>query len=206
MKSSVLKQLLKSCKDGLTLTIQRQPGINPASLSPSNLQHATCQAGLNGTTNGHSPTCGPSLESKAGLLHPMSRPAIEFVQSPGTPKSNVSEMSMGYHSLTHSVPSEVSNGIAHLGQPELSGAESTGLHLRGQTQALNIPERDGFARHRPADGLSFTSPQMRSHTLSGPPQGGLNKSSYRSRPADFYSPRRNTTNSYSRSGLGMYIT
>ena len=98
------------------------------------------------------------------------------------------------------------------GHPDLTvtgvgmAPDSTGQ--RGQTQSLTIPDKEVLARHRHSDGSVFTSPQpVRSYTLSGSvtPSGGSKAGgNYRSRPADFYSPRRNTTNSYNntRAGLG----
>ncbi len=209
MKSSTLKQLLKSSKDGLTLTIQRQSGIShtpspsPSSHRPHH-QHAH-HHGYGGVTNEHA-LLPSGHDSKPMFLHPGTRSNGDVVQSPGTPKSNVSETSMGYHSLTHSVPEDISNGINH---SELIGADSaTGQLSREQTHSLTVPDRtDGFTRHRRADGYGYTSPQpLRSQTFSGPPPGGLSKSSYRTRPADFYPPRRNTTsNAYSsRNGTGVY--
>lgn len=204
MKPSTLKQLLKSSKDGLTLTIQQQPGINLSSLA-SMSSHRTHHTSLTGF--GMSSTQDfVELEHKPLALHSGVRLSNEFVQSPGTPKSTISESSMGYHSLTHSMPSDISNGVTLTGPADLVGPDSTtGQHglNREQTQGVAIGEREKHTKKVLSDSSCILSPQLRSNTLSGPLPSGFNKSSYRTRPADFYSPRRHTTSSYSsRNGAG----
>lgn len=206
MKPSTLKQLLKSSKDGLALTIQRQPGINLASLALMSTQR-TCNTSITKTMM-HDLV---ELDHRPLVLHSGMRLSNEFVQSPGTPKSTISESSMGYHSLTHSMPSDISNGITLTGPVELVGPDSTtgqrGLN-REQTQALLIGERGKHTKKDLSDNaciLKSSIPQLRSNTVSGPLCIGFNKSSYRNRPADFHSPRRHTTSYPSRNGAGIIV-
>ena len=199
MKPSTLKQMLKSSKDGLMLTIQCQPGILTS--TSKSTTHKTCYTGVPGT--GKSP-----MKDSAELGARLSN---EFVHSPGTPKSTISETSVGYHSLTHSMPSDISNGVLTvMGPMELVGPDSTTGHHglnTGQAQVLNIGERDKRIKKVLSDKVCIfdsSVPQIRFDTLGDPLPGVLNKGNYRNRPADFNSSRRHTVASRSRNGAGNY--
>lgn len=206
MKPSTLKQMLKSSKDGLSLTIQCQSGINLPSASMST--NKTRQTSLTGI--GKCMKQETDLEHRPLVHHNGVRLSNEFVQSPETPKSTISESSVGYYSLSHSVPSDGSNGIAVMNGPlELVGPDSTtgqrGLN-REQTHVSSVSERVKHAKKDLSESaciLDSSVPRPRVSTLGDPLPGGLNKCSYRNRPADFYSSRRHNTSSYpSRNGAG----
>lgn len=190
MKPSSFKQLLKSCKDGITLVIQRQSGINfmlPGSV-PNNHQ--------NGLTRGKlirdlSIMEHGSLSLTNGSLKPLQSPrySSEFVSSPGTPRSNISETSAGYYSLTHSVPSELSNTQ---GGPDLKTGQ---MHLESPQQGV-LEHRKMMTKHLSEGSCvpEFISPRYRAVSIGGGlPSSGFSKGGYRGRPSDFHSPRRSTT-------------
>ncbi len=157
--------------------------------------------------------------------------SCEFVTSPGTPKSSISESSAGYHSLTHSLlPGESSNALVPVGPdsktcqigPEQGGSPATTPTSGGGdgTTTTSSFHHGGVVATRPrylSDG-NDTAMQHHHHGNNtgegcGPRPGsavggatttsssassssnGFSRSSYRNRPADFYSrsPRRNTT-------------
>lgn len=185
MKPSSLKQLLKSCKDGLYLTIQRQPGINLTSLVsiPGYRGKQTCPSSarllrdLQETTSASLPlTAGTRpLQSQAEI----STSTSTNTTSPGTPKSSISESSAGYHSLTHSMPpSESSNTLigpsSEAPPPTPSEEEEVvegeeggggGVVMRGRSLTLPVPgvgsggegrrEMEGGERERVSGGGKY---------------------------------------------------
>ena len=207
MKQSTLKQLMKSSKDGLPLTIQCQPSINlssPASVAAQRHHHT----GLGAIAKHHMDGFA-KLDHNPLELHNGGRLSSEFVQSPETPKSTISEASMGYHSLSHSMPSEVTNGITVTGMMELTGPDSTtGQHglNREQSQTLSVGEREKKDVLNVLSENSCVSNmnghQLKFNTPRDTLPGGSNKSNYQNRPANLYSPRRHTTSHPSRSGDG----
>ena len=121
LKSSALKQLLKSSKDGLSLTIQRPADLSYTCTPTLAMPHphpSGSQSGVHANPRAshlQAVVATSNPENVPILLHPGARCNGEPMQSPSTPKSNLSENSVGYHSLSHSVPSDISNGITNLG-------------------------------------------------------------------------------------------
>ena len=187
MKPSVLKQLLKSCKDGVTLTIQRPAGINLPSIA-SMSSHKTRQTSL--TVRETSEVYSLSLQngSKQSQRH-----SNEFVQSPGTPKSIISESSAGYHSLNHSMPSDLSSTLIPVGPDSKTGQVGSGDENGSMSR-----QRRQFSKYL-SDSACFQDQNSFQFRTGSMGQSGtlpsLNRTTYRNRPADFYPPRRNTTSS-----------
>ena len=201
MKPSALKQLLKSCKDGVTLTVQRQPGINLTSLASTPLYRSRQSSG---TSLGSKGRRGELQERSGSVGH---RQSSDLTQSPGTPKSSISECSAGYHSLAHSVPpSESSNTLipvvgpdSETGQigPELDDAAHSHLpHGPGGV----VERRRNISMPKQASAGSLPSSSSHPHrpgSVGGASYNGLSRSSYRNRPSDFYLPKRSSTASHS---------
>lgn len=199
MKPSALKQLLKSCKDGLYLTVQRQPGINLTSLASIPGYRGRQGSGAKLLRDlQETSSSAVSLNSAQRSTQPQ-RLSSEFsAQSPGTPKSSISESSAGYHSLTHSVPpSESSNTLI----PTPNEPDSkTGQHESEQDQDLphSAPPVDRRQQVMPflSEGVALQESgaghSSRLGSTGGAASNSISRSSYRNRPCDFYSPRRHT--------------
>ena len=199
MKPSTLKQLLKSCKDGVSLTIQRQPGINLTSLVSTRTRQSGSSSRLKRET--HDTTSSSSLMALGGTRSVQShRLSSDFVQSPGTPKSSISESSAGYHSLAHSIPpSDASSTLASGGGSSGGPDSKTGQMGPDMDQTrTGTSERRQVSRHlsdADSGALSGPSSHHRPGSVGGASSNGFSRCSYRSRPADYYSPRRATMSS-----------
>lgn len=146
MKQSHFKQIIKSCKDGLSLTIQQPSGSGSANsgssskdpTSSTNLRSSSTSSVNKYRSNSKSSSNRCSLvqqQRTSGEMsqqpHQQQQPQQHF-QAPGTPGSTISETSAGYHSLTHSMPSVASNVLS----PDMK---------TGQT---SLTEREGEEYHR----------------------------------------------------------
>lgn len=199
MKPSTLKQLLKSCKDGVSLTVQRQPGINLTSLVSTRTRQTGSAGRLKRDT--HDTTSSGSLVALSGTRSAQSHHlSSDFIQSPGTPKSSISESSAGYHSLAHSIPpSEASSTLASGG----GSAGGSGPDSKTGQLGPDVDSRTGTVERRQvsrflSDADSGALPAPSSHrpgSVGGASSNGFSRCTYRSRPADYYSPRRSTTSS-----------
>ena len=215
MKPSALKQLLKSCKDGVTLTVQRQPGINLTSLASTPLYRSRQSSGTSlgskgrrGELQENSPHLQLNGGGRSGSVG--HRQSSDLTQSPGTPKSSISECSAGYHSLAHSVPpSESSNTLipvvgpdSETGQigPELDDAAHSHLPLTPHGPGGVVERRRNLSKQKQASAGSLPSSSSHPHrpgSVGGASYNGLSRSSYRNRPSDFYLPKRSSTASHS---------
>ena len=199
MKPSALKQLLKSCKDGLLLTIQRQPGINLTSFASIPGYRSRQNSSLKLMRDLQETSTCMSLQSSGGARSAQSQRVSNgecTVQSPGTPKSSISESSAGYHSLTHSVPpSKNSNTLLHTpNEPD----SKTGQHGPEQELAFAVStssDQRPSVQYQAEGMIPVESDTSHSHGV-GPTGVGtgnaISRSSYRNRPCDFYTPRRHT--------------
>ena len=191
MKPSSLKQLLKSCKDGVTLTVQRQPGINLSSFSSTSIPRPR-KTSLGSRSQrdiiGHDSL---PLQNGGKPMQPQ-RLSSELVPSPGTPKSTISESSAGYHSLTHSMPSELSNNNIMPVKP--FGLDSRTGHASPEQEQIHFENRrPRYLSDSSSASCEPTSPHYKMRSMSSNVVSGLNRSSYRNRPADYYPPRRHTS-------------
>lgn len=210
MKPSALKQILKSCKDGLALTIQHQPGLNLTSLvstatlrarqtsSAGKPKHRGTGEDLPSLFNGTNRSNQSQQQQSTHLLS-------DLVQSPGTPKSSISESSAGYHSLAHSIaPSEPSNvGVGAQDSKTGQIGPERDCDATCFTSSTSLERRPigRCSEGGPGDlGVALPGSHAHYHHLRPGPGGaassssnGFSRSSYRSRPADYYSPRRSTT-------------
>ena len=177
MKQSHFKQIIKSCKDGLSLTVQRSSGSSAnkdptSSTSSSTHFRSSSSSTSSSSTNKSRPNSKSSSSNRCSLVQ-QQRSSGEIsqqqlqqqqqqhnnFQAPGTPGSTVSETSAGYHSLTHSMPSVASNVLS----PDMK---------TGQT---SLTEREGEEYHRarereegqqPGGGASCESHTPRTSSLS----------------------------------------
>lgn len=172
MKQSHFKQIIKSCKDGLSLTIQRPSGSSankdPTSSSSSSHLRSSSLSTLSSSGNKSRSNSKSSSSNRCSLIQ-QQRSSGEIsqqqqqqhnnFQAPGTPGSTVSETSAGYHSLTHSMPSVASNVLS----PDMK---------TGQT---SLTEREGEEYHRarereegqqPGGGVSCENHTQRTSSLS----------------------------------------
>ena len=203
MKQSHFKQVIKSCKDGLSLTIQRQQGSTKDTSKPA--PSSTTKPRLS-SVNKYRPNTRNS-SNRLSLVQQQrtsGEVAQQNFQAPGTPGSTVSENSAGYHSLTHSMPSVASNVLSpdmKTGQTSLTEHEgeeyqeerrndtqlpAPAHHLRGSRGELADPVTSHSSRHR--NGSSGSS-CVTNH--------GTGRSSLRSRPRDLYTRRTNNMTMYS---------
>ena len=208
MKLSHFKQVIKSCKDGLSLTVQRPTGSNygkdPTTTSSADL----CSSA---STNKHRPNSRSS--SNRGSLVQQQRSSgevsqqqqLQHFQAPGTPGSTVSETSAGYHSLTHSMPSVASNVLSpdmKTGQTTLTEREREEYQHREEQPCATSESQQPLSHHlRGSRGelttdlpASLSSSRLRTASAgsAGVISHGINRSSFHSRPRELY-PRRNMT-------------
>lgn len=181
MKPSHFKQVLKSCKDGITMTIHRLPG---------NREDKSKEE--------HNLTCSGSYQQK---------PSSEFFQSyqaPGTPGSTISESSAGYHSA-HSLYSTVVSPVgeeAKTGQTGLTGLEveplPTSVRVNSRSSSSQFSQQSGYE----TDQTGLTSLELlptHRYRACSTGSGGFSRSSLRSHQPEFYSGRPTYT-SLQRSG------
>ena len=216
MKQSHFKQIIKSCKDGLSLTIQRSPGSsnnNKDPTSSANLRSSSTSSANKYRSNSKSSPNRCSLVQQQRSSGEISQPQQ---QAPGTPGSTISETSAGYHSLTHSMPSVASNVLSpdmKTGQTSLTEREGEEYHRAREEQpgtcesqrtsslsSHHLRDSRGELAANPAASLSSTRLRTASAGSTGVINHGINRSSFNSRPRDLY-PRRNMTLYSQRQGL-----
>ena len=169
MKPSHLKQTLKSCKDGIVLTIHRGRKSTVTMTT-----HSTPSAGM--TIQRHT--------SKTSSEFQRQKPPSEFFQSyqaPGTPGSTMSESSAGYHS-SHSLPSCYSNAISPVGQEVKNGQSSLDTES-AQTQHSGSQQSD------PDQPPVYESISARYRAASAGSNTFGGRSNFRHRHGDVYSSR-----------------
>ena len=171
MKSSHFKQVLKSCKDGIAMTIHRLPG-NREDRSRKECEFSSSE----------------SYQQK---------PPNEFFQSyqaPGTPGSTMSESSAGYHSA-HSLPSVYSTAVSpggeevKTGQTGLTGLEvepiSTSARVNSRSSGSQYSQQSGYE----TDQTGLELPSSHRYRASSTGSSGFARSSPRSLQTEFYSGR-----------------
>ena len=212
MKQSHFKQIIKSCKDGLSLTIQRPPGSNNKDhTSSANLRSSSSSS--SSSTNKYRPNSRSSSNRCSLIQQQRSSGEIpqQHLQAPGTPGSTISETSAGYHSLTHSMPSVASNMLSpdmKTGQTSLTEREGEEYHR--EERPGTCESQQGSSHHLrgsrgeladPAASLSSSRLRTASAGSTGVTNHGINRSSFRSRPRDLYTRGRNTMMYSQRHGL-----
>ena len=188
MKQSHLKQVIKSCKDGLSLTVQRPPGSTKDSTQTSTNTRSS-------SVNKYRPNSRNTSNRLSLVQQQRSSGDVSqaHLQAPGTPGSTISETSAGYHSLTHSMPSVASNVLSpdmKTGQTSLTEREGEEYqeertsesqpprNLRGSRGELADPAVSQPSRIRTGSGGSSTT---NNH--------GTGRSSFRTRPRELYTRR-----------------
>ena len=195
MKQSHFKQITKSCKDGLSLTIQKQPGADKEHTKPTSSSNPHPSSANRYRVNSRGSSSRTSLvqQQRTSQGETNQQP----YQAPGTPGSTISETSAGYHSLTHSMPSVASNVLS----PDMKTGQTTLTEREGEEYK---EERRGDqqpshqlrgSRGELADTATSMSSRIRTGSASSPGlvnYVGTGRSSLRSRPRELYT-RRNTT-------------
>ena len=222
MKQSHFKQIIKSCKDGLSLTIQRPSGStntnNKDPTSSTNLCSSSTSSANKYRSNSKSSPNRCSLvqqQRSSGEISQQQQQQQHF-QAPGTPGSTISETSAGYHSLTHSMPSVASNVLSpdmKTGQTSLTEREGEEYHRAREEQpgacesqrtsslsSHHLRDSRGELAANPSASLSSNRLRTASAGSAGVINHGINRSSFNSRPRDLY-PRRNMTLYSQRQGL-----
>lgn len=220
MKQSHFKQIIKSCKDGLSLTIQQPSGSSNSNKDPTssaNLRSSSTSSANNYRSNSKSSPNRCSLVQQQRSSGEISQQQQQqHFQAPGTPGSTISETSAGYHSLTHSMPSVASNVLSpdmKTGQTSLTEREGEEYHRAREEQpgACESQRTSSLSSHHlrdsrgelvanPAASLSSNRLRTASAGSTGVINHGINRSSFNSRPRDLY-PRRNMTLYSQRQGL-----
>ena len=195
MKSSHLKQLLKSCKDGLTLTIQHTSNVttssksSPPSVRTRNSHQLTMPLQPTATGVGRTNRSTQSNARSSNEFH-------QGYQVPGTPGSTMSGSSAGYYSLTHSMPSMLSNVLSPDPKttPQATVVTERGVVDRTLAQPTATPfdQPTSIAATNGYDSLlaRYRSGSSSSASLSG----AGTRSSFRSRPLDIYPPSSRRSN------------
>ena len=219
MKQSHFKQIIKSCKDGLSLTIQRPSGSanssNKDPTSSTNLRSSPTSSANKYRSNSKSSSNRCSLTQQQRSSGEIStQQQQQHFQVPGTPGSTISETSAGYHSLTHSMPSVASNVLS----PDMKTGQTSLMEREGEEYHRTREEQPGVCEsHRtsslshhlrdsrgeladPTTSLSSSRLRTASAGSTGVINHGINRSSFNSRPRDLY-PRRNMTLYSQRQGL-----
>ena len=194
MKNSHFKQVIKSCKDGLSLTIQRPAGSVTKDLTKSSSSTSTRSLSISkyapSTRNSSNRLSLTQQNKSSGEL------SQQHVQAPGTPGSTISETSAGYHSLTHSMPSVASNVLP----PDMKTGQTSLIEHEGEEyeeERLTETQRPHHlhsSRDELPNPVTTLSPRFRTNSVgsAGLINHGQGRSSSRARPRDIY-PRRNTT-------------
>ena len=163
MKQSHFKQIIKSCKDGLSLTIQRPSGYNNSSSSKDPPSSAHLRSSSTSSANKYRSSNSKNSPNRCSLVQQQrlsggevsqqqpqhQQQQQQHFQAPGTPGSTISETSAGYHSLTHSMPSVASNVLSpdmKTGQTSLTEREGEEYHRAQEEQ----PGRAGESQQRPS--------------------------------------------------------
>ena len=191
MKHSHFRQIIKSCKDGLSLTIQRPAGStkdrdNDISKSTPSSNARTSSANKY-RVNSRGSSNRLSLIQQQRLSGDLNQPNF---QAPGTPGSTVSETSAGYHSLTHSMPSVASNVLS----PDMKTGQTCLTEHKGEEYQEERPRDTHHLRGSRGElGDTNTALPSRVRTGSAGSSGvtnhGAGRSSLRSRPRDLYTRR-----------------
>ena len=180
LKLSHFKQILKSCRGGLSMLIHRMPGDRRPHKVPSSLPQ----------------TFSPPRGGKEGdhrSLGDFISPASSSYQAPGTPGSNLSETTGYYSTQSTSLPSVCSAAISP-GTPDIK-ASGTGLPGFGRymSPSLNLksaPSQTSTSQHSgyETDQISFDTS---SHFCDGSVSSSMtnnNNHPYSSRLGDTCSP------------------
>ena len=183
MKPSHLKQILKSCKGGVAMTIHR-----------SVEQQLQCGKKM----QDNSPTASSSELSREGSskrssdssrLKPLSELSQSY-QAPGTPGSTMSESSAGYHS-SHSIPSVFSTTVSPVG-PEIKTGQTNVTMSLGR-DSPRIPSASSHSQHSgyETDQTTFDSSSLLPYRTSSSGSTSLPRSGYYSRhtPGSLYSQK-----------------
>jgi hypothetical protein len=178
MKQSHFKQVIKSCKDGLSLTIQRPSGSSSTNKDPtSSSAHLRSSSSSSSTPSANkcqSNSKSSSSSNQCSLIQqqrfsgevaqqpqPQQLQQHNNYQAPGTPGSTVSETSAGYHSLTHSMPSVASNVLS----PDMKTGQ-TSLTEREGEEYHRAREREEGQQQQPQPGGGVSCENQRTSSLS----------------------------------------
>ena len=171
MKLSHFKQILKSCRGGVAMTIHRMPGDRRTHRGQP-LHHRLTVRGREGDRQSLSEFNSPSYQS---------------YQAPGTPGSNLSETTGYYSTQSTSLPSVCSAAISPITPDMKTGLTSFGHRPSPSThQKSSVPSQMSTSQHSgyETDQTSFES-HFRTASASSPTNNNGNP--YPSRPSDISS-------------------
>ena len=167
MKLSHFKQVLKSCRGGVSMTVHRLPGEKQGNVSPSLPVRAP----------------GRGRQGEFGSLSDYPYPSYQSYQAPGTPGSNLSETTGYYSTQSTSLPSVCSAAISPMGadlKTSQSGFENRDAII-GSTRHMK-PSQMSTSQHSGYE-TDQTSFETSFQTSSGG-GGSASNQTFPSRPND----------------------